>query len=78
MVALVGTAFDKEDASVTVALLLDGIPIGAPVTVSADGGFQFSWDTTTTTVGPHTLAIEATDSQGASAIIGIRRVTLIR
>lgn len=77
-VPLVGTAFDREDTGVTVALLLDGIPIEAPVAVPADGRFQFRWDTTSTSAGPHTLAIEATDSQGASAIIGIRRVTLVR
>ena len=77
-VPLVGTASDREDAGVTVALLLDGIPIGAPVAVPANGEFQFRWDTTSTALGTHTLAIEATDSEGASAIIGIRRVTLIR
>jgi hypothetical protein len=75
---LIGTASDREDASVTVALLLDGIPIGTPVEVPINSNFQFSWDTATATAGPHTLAMQATDSEGASAIIGIRRVTLVR
>ena len=62
----------------TVALLMDGIPIGAPVAGPANGEFQFKWDTTGIAVGTHTLAIEATDSGGASALIGIRRFTLVR
>lgn len=56
----------------------DGVPIGTPFTVPTDGSFQFSWDTATATAGPHILAIQATDSHGASAIIGIPRVTLTR
>ncbi len=72
------TAFDGEDGGVTVAFLLDGIPIGSPIAVSANGDFQFRWDTTTTEIGTHSLAIEATDAEGTSAIIGIRRVTLVR
>lgn len=75
---LIGTASDREDASVIVALLLDGIPIGTPVEVPTGGNFQFSLDTATATAGPHTLAVQATDSEGASAIIGIRRITLIQ
>lgn len=75
---LIGTASDREDASVTVALLLDGIPIGTPVEVPTGGNFQFSLDTATATAGPHSLAMQATDSEGASAIIGIRRITLIQ
>lgn len=78
MVALVGTAFDRDGEGITVALFLDGIPIGSPMAVSANGEFQFRWDTTTTEVGSHSLTIEATDSGGASALIGIRRVTLVR
>lgn len=61
-----------------VALLMDGIPTGAPVAVPANGEFQFKWDTTGIAVSTHTLAIEATDSGGASALIGIRTVTLVR
>lgn len=77
-VPLIGTALDREGEGVTVIVFLDGIPIGSPLTVSANGGFQFRWDTTTTEVGSHTVAVEATDSEGASAIIGIRKVTLVR
>jgi hypothetical protein len=57
---------------------MDGIPIGAPVAGPANGEFQFKWDTTGIAVGTHTLAIEAADSGGASALIGIPRVTLVR
>ncbi len=77
-VPLVGTASDREGASVTVAPLLDGVPIETPIMVPTNGNFQFIWDTAVATAGPHILAIQATDSQGASAIIGIRRVTLVR
>jgi hypothetical protein len=58
-------------AVVSVQFLLDGKPLGNPVTSSP---YAVSWDTTTATNGPHTLTAQATDptgNVGTSSSVGV-------
>jgi hypothetical protein len=52
----------SDDVAVaSVQVLLDGQPLGAPVTAAP---YAVAWDTTTATAGAHTLTATATDSSG--------------
>jgi hypothetical protein len=66
---LSGTATVAANASDNVAVakvqfLLDGQPLGSPVTAAP---YAISWDTTTATNGSHTLSAIATDTSGNTA-----------
>jgi hypothetical protein len=51
-------------APVSTRLVVDGTPVGTPVTAAP---YSFSWDTTKLPDGPHTIAVTATDAGGATA-----------
>jgi hypothetical protein len=56
------TASATAPASITsVQFLLDGLPLGNAVTSAP---YKFNWTVGSTTLGPHTLAARATDSNG--------------
>jgi Big-like domain-containing protein/fibronectin type III domain protein/lysyl oxidase len=71
-VPVTATAMDNV-AIVTVQLLLDGAPLGPPVTSSP---FSITWDTTTATNGTHTISAEATDTSGNTATAATVSVTV--
>lgn len=66
LAAVVTLAADASDnvGVASVQFLLDGDPLGSPDTTSP---YSYSWDTTSVTNGPHTLAAIATDAAGNSA-----------
>ena len=51
-------------APVSARLVVDGTPVGTPVTT---GPYSFSWDTTKVPDGPHTISVTAADAGGATA-----------
>ena len=57
----------------SVQFLLDGQPLGSPITSSP---YAISWDTTTATVGAHTLSARATDTSGNTATSASVNVTV--
>jgi len=59
-VSVTATATDNVSVS-SVQFLLDGAPLGAPLTT---GPYSVSWDTTTASNGAHTLGASATDPSG--------------
>jgi hypothetical protein len=56
-VSVTATATDNVSVS-SVQFLLDGVPLGAPLTA---GPYSVSWNTTTASNGAHTLGASATD-----------------
>ncbi len=61
-VALSATATANDSSSITsVQFLLDGEPIGAPVTAPP---YSIDWDVGSTTPGKHYLSVRATDGDG--------------
>jgi hypothetical protein len=73
-VQLEATASAVAPATIaSVQYLLDGEPLGSPVTTAP---FALSWDTVTTTLGAHTLSAEATDSDGTVATAAAETVTV--
>jgi hypothetical protein len=71
-VPVTATAGDNV-AIANVQMLLDGAPLGAPVTSSP---FSVSWDTTTAANGTHTISARATDTSGNTATATAVTVTV--
>jgi hypothetical protein len=71
-VTLSATASDNV-AVANVQFLLDGNPLGTPITAAP---YTLSWDSTTATNGSHTLSARATDTAGNSATASAVTVTV--
>jgi hypothetical protein len=58
----------------SVQYLLDGEPLGLPVTTTP---YQYTWDVGNTRVGPHTLSAQVTDSAGNVGTAPVETVSVV-
>jgi hypothetical protein len=74
-VTLSATAAATPPATVTsVQYLLDGLPLGSPVTAAP---YSFAWTVGSTVPGPHTLSARVTDSNGSTSTAPLVSVTAV-